>query len=313
MGRQSPWRIRARRRRSLRMPFDLIIFTMILALTFFDRFLSVAALASGIGCDYGQQVMFGFTPQIPGTHNVLIWAGGLTCLLLLSQGIGALIERKKFSLTAITFGCLNALMLFAVMRQMGVSWAFFHPDEPLAAYIQASNRQIAMEYASDFFDDRPKGEPRLKYDPSAWHCVSGNGEDCLYRNEELGLTARKMLIGQCFTEEINRLNWQALTDAPYPERHPNTDIDYVYFDPEGRWIRPSRWDHPNTKNVQAVLTEEQLQRSEYSWWEMEELLWDQYERRQQPSEPARPFTREEIDMMVANNWGDERPVWWKPE
>ena len=79
------------------MPFDLIIFALILAVLFFDAILSMVALAGPFNCLDGQQFLSGSTGAHPSVHSVLGWAGGLILFLLVSQSLAALILRQKFS------------------------------------------------------------------------------------------------------------------------------------------------------------------------------------------------------------------------
>ena len=294
------------------MPFDLIIFALILAVLFFDAILSMVALAGPFNCLDGQQFLSGSTGAHPSVHSVLGWAGGLILFLLVSQSLAALILRQKFSLTAVTFGVLNLALLVMTMRQVGLTWSYYNPGEPLAQYVQSLNRPIAVEWGVGMTDvdaDIREQNNMLMFDRTAWTCIEGAGDSCLFLNEELGFTARRMVFSQCFSTELVRLNWQAFTDEPFPDHHPNTDVGFAYFDPEGRWIRPWKYYHPRTHTIEAALTEAQLQPSSIGWYELSELLWQQYEARPIQAEPLRPYTLEEIETIVARNWGDDRVHW----
>ncbi|WP_300375378.1 hypothetical protein [Henriciella sp.] len=222
--------------------------------------------------------------------------------------------RQKFSITACMFGILNLVLLVLATRQIGYSWAFFHPDHPIAQHLHAQARPYVIDNVFSLNEENWTDPLNVFYDERAWECVDQNEYGCIFWNEGLKLTARPMLVSQCYSPELIRKNWAALIDRPFPENHSNTLIEYVYFDSQNRWIRPPGFLRPRTHELQQHLASHQLDESTPGWWLMQDLLYEQYlEREKAEAEKLRPYTRREIDMLVARNWGDERPVWWQDE
>lgn len=255
--------------------------------------------------------MYGGGPVATGSHEPLIWIGILIVLLIVAHGAAVLIQRKPINFGTFAFGALNLVLVILAFRTLGLGWAIFHPTSDLAASINAGTRDINGRFNVEFttWPDETGDMPR--YHAASWSCTERVEGVCVFENAELGLTAQKRTIGQCYSAELSRLNWVAIFDRTYPVVPPNSDIGWVYFDSEGRWIRPPSWLHSETSFLESQLSDAQLRPSDLDYFDTMDRLWDQYERKSAADEESlSPYTREEIELLVARNWGEDEPSWW---
>ncbi len=302
---RTPWRMRFRKRRIQLPSMNLTIFTVIIATAFIERILSIFAVTQKEGCETSRDYLYGWAEGVTGTHDVLLWITGLCLLLIAAHSISSWITERRISPAGFIFGVVNCLLVVLVFRLIGISWAYYNPEEPLAMFIHTQNRPVAEEFGIYLLRDFE--EDSQWFDPRAWTCDQTHEDECNYYNVELGLTARKLLISQCMSPELNRLNWAAVTDEPFPANHPSTQVGYVYFDNEERWIRPPQWLQWRNRELVEQLSDAEKEPASLGWWEMNDLLYAQY-LRLESAEAAldnRYPTKEEIEKIVVQSWDDQ--------
>lgn len=153
-------------------------------------------------------------------------------LVVLVQIIWAIQNRRRSTWPPFVLGTINILAASGVILYCLVSWSFFNPSNALAKYVNSWGQVYelhmplqaeVLDWERDYFERSPN-----------WVKLGTNE----FANTEMSITARYEIIRECFSEEFDRLNFEA--------RHPNqefipnrfTDLDWVYFDHERRLIAP---------------------------------------------------------------------------
>ena len=292
-------------------PINLVILIIALALSLLERITTSLVYTSIYGCDSGRLFLYGGEGTGWGAHRTLIVAAGLLLIFALSHCLVSFFERRSRKLSNFLLQSANIILILLVVRSLAVSWAYYHPFNSLAEIVHANNKQY--NYATMMLSDFDESDEW--FDDGSWRCIENNEFGCIQYNEELKITARKMLFSQCVSTMVMSKNWEALNGTPLPEDHPNTLIEYAYFDENGDWIRPPYWSTNRTQLISQTLESKGVGTSSINWYDMWYLLSDQYHGHEAKAreETSRPLTLREIELRVANAWGDDRPAWWEDD
>ncbi|WOR14214.1 hypothetical protein RYZ27_10580 [Hyphomonas sp. FCG-A18] len=295
-------------------PINIIILVIALALLFIEHITTSLVYTNPQGCDIGRLFLFGGEGISWGAHGTLIVAATLLLVFAVAHLLISFIQSKRLKATELSVQGVNIVLILLIIRSLAVSWAYYHPFAPLAQMVHAHDKQYS--HAAIILTDYVY-ETDEWFDERSWRCIENNEYGCVQYNEELKITARQMLFSQCVSPTVMSKNWEAYQGTPLPENHPNTLIKYAYFDADGAWVRRPHWLMSRSYIASKTLGAKGIEMSNLDWYDMWYQLEEQYEKREEEAkalqDPIRPLTLREIELRVANAWGDDRPAWWKDD
>ncbi|MEQ9314430.1 MAG: hypothetical protein RLN72_01185 [Henriciella sp.] len=302
-------------------PLTWSIFTVLVLSLFFKRVVDIWGTVTPRDCDELPVNLMGPGPGLDGPMDWILIIGAAAFALLIIQAVDTFLSRAA-SRTLWLLWSVNSAMCAMLVWSFLLAWAYFNPDAPQARPIFQFTAmfQPHQSYVTPY----PVAD-REPADEGDW---IWNVESQSWRNESIGLIRRLEVVRFCNQPERVRAQLRLIygdrtahgllideLDQDYLQA-PQTG--YVLYDLDDNYLPTlgGPWEQTSTLTrsrdaaydpEKAAMSPEEAERRFFAW------IKSYYAPRPEPYAPPLILSREEIDQIVAESWGDERPSWHEDE
>ena len=205
---------------------------------------------------------------------------------------------------------LNLALIVLFLRLWLSTWAFFYPYHPAAAQFAAEKENFL--YSSLYSMRSYKSFEGVDH----WQEVAPN----TYFNEGIGIYAREEIIRTCFPAPFVRQQlenrWpsgqlptgEVIADLPDSALEQHETL-FFYYDTDGNYLTSETpWQHRRFEALMERDAERDERLGEFEPYEIVKLVDESLEDVREEPPQLRPYTREEIDEMVARTWERETGI-----
>jgi len=315
-------RSRARRRLSGLDPLSWSIFAVLVVSLFFKRLIDAWGTVTARDCDEQHIAFIGPTPAFDGPMEWLLVIGLAGAGLLLVQALDNLLTRDvrpSFWMLWLVNLALAGALVWAFL----VAWAFFNPSAGAARPVFQFTASLAPQ---QHYVTPVRVAERQYASEGDWIWDEATRS---WTNEPLGMIRRIEPVRTCEPADMRRAQIALIYGEHLPDGDPIAGLDereltkpvtgYTLYDLEGNYLvtlggpyiqrsaltrqRDAAYDP-----AKAALSPEEAERRYFEWVRDEYLT-----PRPEPRQPPPSLSRTEIDQIVAESWGDERPLWYEDE
>lgn len=304
-------------RRSSRLdPLSWSLFATLVISLFFKRLIDTVGTVFARDCDETPIYFMGPAGPFDGPMEWLLVIGLCAATVLIVQAIG-IVLAKQASLIQLILWLVNMSLAALLVWSYLIAWAFFNPAEKYAHPI--------FQFTANFVEHQDYMTPEAVSDRQhqsfgdwIWH------EDIdAYINEPIGLMWRNETVRTCGPAELRRgqlkliygrrYGGQEIDDIPVETLRKPVSGDVLY-DLQGNYLMTLGGPYYTTstitrardaaydKNAAAMSPEEAERRF---WASLKAGVWQ----RPAANDDFPERLKEEIDQIVAENWGDASPSW----
>lgn len=309
-------RAHKRRRPSGLDPLSWSLFTVLVVSLFFKRLIDIIGTVTSRDCDETPIAFIGPTSAFDGPMEWLTVIGLSATALLIAQAVNYILTQQT-SLKFWGLWLVNLTLAGTIIWAFLITWAYFNPSAIAARPVF----QFTARFAPDM--------PYIRPDPVGERDYQSEGDWIWdeaaqsWTNQPLGLIRRYEMVRFCNQPERRRAQLKLI----YGERTQDglliDELDetylkqpvksYVLYDLEGNYLVTLGSPYIRTSTLtrqrdaayepdKAAMSPEEAERRYFEW--IDSLYVPQ------PAPRPQPLSREQIDQIVAESWGDERPSWY---
>ena len=309
-------RSRQRRKSAGLDPLSWSVFAALVASLFFKRLVDVWGTVTARDCDEQHIAFIGATSAFDGPMEWLLVIGLAAIALLIAQALNTLLTHR----TGFVFWALwlvNLALAAGLVWAFLIAWAFFNPTAGAARPIFKFTASVAPDQSYEMPDRVVRRQFTSEGDwiwdetASAW------------TNEPLGLIRRYEPVRTCEPAERRRAQFALIHGERLPDGRPIGSLDwedlaqprpgYVLYDLDGNYLvtlggpYQQRSALTRERNAaydpdKAAMSPEEAERRYFEW------IRDTYET-PRPAPPPPTLSRDQIDQIVAESWGEAAPAW----
>ncbi|MEQ8556698.1 MAG: hypothetical protein RIB03_00140 [Henriciella sp.] len=309
--------VRGRRRLTGLDPLNWSLFAVLVVSLFFKRVMDIWGAVTPRDCDEVAVNFLGPTPALDGPFEVFLVIGLAAAALLFVQVLDSLLARRA----TLAFGLLwavNLALAGLLVWSFALTWAWLNPGAPAARPI--FRIATALQPPLDYWRLPPVNE-REPANEGDWIWDEATRT---WTNQPLGLIRRYEVVRFCNQPERVRAQLKLIYGERIEDGRLIEELDadyleaprkgYVLYDLENNYLVTPGGPYVQTSTLtrqrdaaydpdKAAMSPEEAERRYFEW--IDSLYVPQ--RARDPDFPRIP--KDEIDRIVAESWGDERPSW----